>query len=673
MPNVSHTFTAAGEVSDTFFLPKGETATYEVTGTFDATLILERNRGGAAWVPVLTTTDTVAERRLLQPGTYRFRCSVYASGDPTIAIDDVDDILWQVVNPRTGEVVAQLNESGLTVSGFTNEGAETTTGDQIFSANVDIAGILSATLVNLAQETGLTAHAGGGQADALELSATKTLHIVGTCATAADSVKLPTVVADAFHRVINMGAAALQVYGSGTATINGIATGTGISIPVGEGRDFHGGTAGAAGTWRMATAPATFTSGENPTASDATNNTLGGTSAGAALIAGGTGNTLFGKSAGDALTTGDNNVAIGLDALGASTTGGKQVAIGYQAMMAMDTDSSESVAIGAEALKTAASGSYVNVAVGAAALKLATGSNNTAVGWNAGTAVSSGVENSFLGCLAGAAATTPSGLVAIGNSALSLGTTGCTENTAVGWKALRASNADGNTAVGYNAAAAVTGGYNTAVGVRAMEAATSSELCVAIGSYALQNLTTGDHNVGVGNAAGGTNTSGAANTAVGSNALGGAAATAINGNTAVGEGALLVCVANYNTAIGSAALSGVTSGSANIGIGKYAGCTVTTTSHGLYIGDVTQHASDYAIDSVTIASQLAATTGPVWSNRNTFTDRQFTAVPNSAPNSAHITNSTVTWWVDEAGHTLNARLKYADGTVKNITTPIPVS
>ncbi len=95
----------------------------------------------------------------------------------------------------------------------------------------------------------VTAHAGGTQAAGLQLLSTKIIHIIAVCATLDDSVLLPTVVADAWHRIINRGVAALRVFGNGTSTINGIASATGVLIPVGQGMDFHGGTAGAAGTW----------------------------------------------------------------------------------------------------------------------------------------------------------------------------------------------------------------------------------------------------------------------------------------------------------------------------------------------------------------------------------------------------------------------------------------
>ena len=76
--------------------------------------------------------------------------------------------------------------------------------------------------------TGLTARAGGGQTSALLL--TTEVNTVTTVASAGDSVKLPLATGGGLTiPVINLGANSLQVYGSGTDTINGVASATGVS------------------------------------------------------------------------------------------------------------------------------------------------------------------------------------------------------------------------------------------------------------------------------------------------------------------------------------------------------------------------------------------------------------------------------------------------------------
>lgn len=91
---------------------------------------------------------------------------------------------------------------------------------------------------------GLTAHAGGTQAAGLAL--TSQFNFLSTVASVGDSVLLPASVAGMSVYVDNRGAAAAQVFGAGTDTINGVATATGVPLPAGTGAWFN---CNAAGTW----------------------------------------------------------------------------------------------------------------------------------------------------------------------------------------------------------------------------------------------------------------------------------------------------------------------------------------------------------------------------------------------------------------------------------------
>lgn len=93
----------------------------------------------------------------------------------------------------------------------------------------------------------LTAHAGGTQAAALLL--TSVVNRVSTVATAADSVKLPLAIAGAICIVINDAVNSLQAFGSGTDTINDVATATGIPVQGKTMAVFFCSTAAAAGKW----------------------------------------------------------------------------------------------------------------------------------------------------------------------------------------------------------------------------------------------------------------------------------------------------------------------------------------------------------------------------------------------------------------------------------------
>lgn len=113
------------------------------------------------------------------------------------------------------------------------------------------------TLREPTQDT-VTAFATGGQANATALTAATKYHRISVCATAGDSYKLPTSTAGQCHYVRNDGAAAAQAFGSGTDTINGVATATGIPHPVGIGIWFVCTTAGNWTTGALVTVSGNF-------------------------------------------------------------------------------------------------------------------------------------------------------------------------------------------------------------------------------------------------------------------------------------------------------------------------------------------------------------------------------------------------------------------------------
>lgn len=90
---------------------------------------------------------------------------------------------------------------------------------------------------------GITAHAGGGKASATHLTAT--INRLATVATLGDSVLLPPSYVGAQVVVINDGAANAQIFGAGTDTIDGVATGTGVTLTAAHRAIFFCVTAGA--------------------------------------------------------------------------------------------------------------------------------------------------------------------------------------------------------------------------------------------------------------------------------------------------------------------------------------------------------------------------------------------------------------------------------------------
>jgi len=209
------------------------------------------------------------------------------------------------------------------------------------------------------------------------------------------------------------------------------------------------------------------------------------------------------------------------------------------------------IGLGSGALDSMSSGNGRNTAVGYNALTANTsGYNNTAVGHLAGTAITDGYQNTILGDRAGTAITTGDNNTALGQHALKSATT-----------------ADGNTAVGFDCMAGNTSGANnTAIGIYALDAVNTGDSNIAIGHTAMTTNTSGHECVAIGRSAMYNNTTGADNVAVGY--------AAMDSNTTAG----------YNTAIGHSALKTNTTGNSNVGVGYHAAVTATTGSKNTIVG-----------------------------------------------------------------------------------------
>jgi hypothetical protein len=165
----------------------------------------------------------------------------------------------------------------------------------------------------------------------------------------------------------------------------------------------------------------------NPMASDANDNTAGGS--GALLnvdetASGGFDNTAFGFHALNLNTTGGSNTATGSSALVFNTTGFANTASGVQALF-KNTTGVENTASGVDALHSNTTGSDNTACGGFALRENTTGNNNTA-----------------------------SGVLALLNN-----TTG-NNNTAVGFKALKKSTGTKNIGIGHQAGVTLTTGNN---------------------------------------------------------------------------------------------------------------------------------------------------------------------------------------------------------------------
>jgi hypothetical protein len=250
-------------------------------------------------------------------------------------------------------------------------------------------------------------------------------------------------------------------------------------------------------------------------------------------------------------------------------------------------------------------------------------SHNIAVGDSSLSDNISGHSNVAIG--SGALQQNPSysNLVAIGDSALFRNgsfndggsTANCTQNTAVGSKALY-TNSQGhkNTALGFEAGYKMGLGWsNTAIGAYAMRngGGFGAEGNVALGIYALDS-TTNFHNTGIGAFSLRRNRSGTGNTAVGNNSLSNNGDG--EGNTAVGQSALASNVSgDFNTALGSGAGVGSTitlSYATAIG----AGASVTQ-SNSLVLGRTTAEGTNVGVGTTSPAHTLDLQTNSVFGGK----------------------------------------------------------
>ena len=235
------------------------------------------------------------------------------------------------------------------------------------------------------------------------------------------------------------------------------------------------------------------------------------------------------------------------------------------------------------AAESTSSGS--STAFGSGALVSNTGSFNTAIGFDALNANSSGVQNSALGTSALLHNTIGSQNSALGDGALLENTTG-SQNTAMGDGALR-SNTSGNynTAVGYDALGLTqTVSGNTALGFQAGYLQSGSQN-TAVGYSTLGGKGAGAQNTAVGYGALQSITNDTLSVAVGYNALNQQNLGTEADNTAVGPQAMQnLTTGNDNTALGSGALSNITTGYQNIAIGWLAGSNLTTENRNIDIG-----------------------------------------------------------------------------------------
>ena len=235
-----------------------------------------------------------------------------------------------------------------------------------------------------------------------------------------------------------------------------------------------------------------------------------------------------------------------------------------------------------------------NTGIGSNVLDSMTGDDadfNTAFGFNAGTALTTGDRNVHVGYNAGYLSTAGSSNVYIGAYAGDAGT-GNSEgnNTCVGDSA-GSSITDGseNTCLGQGAGSAITTAtYQTALGRESLLSNQTNAANTAVGAGSMGYIR-GDNNTALGNDSligkSSSVSSGADNTAIGKGAMGGNAMTDASNNVAVGTTALpVVTSGDKNTVAGFESAKRLTTGIRNVILGNKAGMGIITGDDNIAIG-----------------------------------------------------------------------------------------
>lgn len=246
----------------------------------------------------------------------------------------------------------------------------------------------------------------------------------------------------------------------------------------------------------------------------------------------------------------------------------------------------------------------------------------TANTWNA-----SADRNYYFGTLSFANNSTGDDNIAVGYRTLNATTAG-SSNIAIGSYTLQYATSDFNTGVGARSLYSVTsGGNNTALGHGAAYAVTTASSNIAIGRNSLAITDTSSNNVAIGYEAM-------------SNFDGGLSGN----NVAVGYQAMQYSTSELNVAVGYKALQGdsftPSSGNGNIGIGYFAGGSLTTGSGNTIVGFTAGFSATTATNCTYIGHN--AGDGSLTGSNVTCLGNESDPSSNSANNEITLGNSSVT-------------------------------
>jgi len=283
--------------------------------------------------------------------------------------------------------------------------------------------------------------------------------------------------------------------------------------------------------------------------------------------------------------TGGSNIAIGTNALNYNESGANNVAVGRMSMQGASGQShSSNTAVGYQSLYSVSTGGTNSTLGTYSMMENTTGSNNVAMGYYTSRYNETGQKNTAIGsqAMAGADGQNHS------------------ENTAVGFQALTAITTGGsNVAVGSNALDSLTtGAGNVAIGVEALATEDTATGSIGIGFKALTVQNGNGKNVSIGYQSTSRNTTGEKNVMIGFEAGLGTVSGNWTKNVGVGHQALYKLQSGErNVGLGDSAGFNITTGSNNVVLGAESGDSITTDSNVVAIGYSAYSAQDTSNDA----------------------------------------------------------------------------
>jgi hypothetical protein len=115
---ISKSFTAVG-VGTNLAVKAARSFSYTVSGTFVASWVLEKSRGGQTWAPVATGTGSASATVVVEPTiqglqSYRFRCSAFTSGTMVTSMADVAAVVKEFTD-AVGTTILRVKEDSVDV------------------------------------------------------------------------------------------------------------------------------------------------------------------------------------------------------------------------------------------------------------------------------------------------------------------------------------------------------------------------------------------------------------------------------------------------------------------------------------------------------------------------------------------------------------------------------